>query len=85
MMPKDFAKLREVTVQSPIPFTIPGVESATATVSARNLYRWVNSDFASHDPETQGSTSQIDNLTGGSITDHVPAPATLTLSLRFVF
>jgi TonB-dependent SusC/RagA subfamily outer membrane receptor len=85
MMPKDFAKLREVTVQSPIPFTIPGVESATATVSARNLYRWVNSDFASHDPETQGSTSQIDNLTGGSITDHVPAPATVTLSLRFVF
>jgi hypothetical protein len=85
MMPKDFAKLREVTVQSPIPFTIPGVESATATLSARNLYRWVSSDFASHDPESQGATNQISSLTGGSITDHVPPPATVTLSLRFVF
>lgn len=85
MMPKDFAKLREVSIQSPVPFTIPGVESAMATLSGRNLLRWVNSDFASHDPETQGSTSQIDNLTGGSITDHVPPPATVTLSLRFVF
>jgi len=85
MMPKDFAKLREVTIQSPVPFTIPGIESAMATLSGRNLLRWVSSDFASHDPESQGSTSQIDNLTGGSITDHVPPPATVTLSLRFVF
>jgi TonB-dependent SusC/RagA subfamily outer membrane receptor len=85
MMPKDFAKLREVTVQSPIPFTIPGVESAMATLSARNLFRWVSSDFASHDPEAQGATGQISSLTGGSITDHVPPPATVTLSLRFVF
>jgi hypothetical protein len=85
MMPKDFAKLREITVQAPLPFTIPGVESAMGTLSARNLFRWVNSEFASHDPESQGATGQIDSLTGGSITDHVPPPASVTLSFRFIF
>ena len=85
MMPKDFAKLREVSVQAPLPFAIPGVESARATMSVRNLFRWVDPEFASHDPESQGAGNQISSLTGGSITDHVPAPTTVTLSLRFVF
>jgi hypothetical protein len=85
MMPKDFFKLREITAQAPVPFRIPGVETAQITASIRDLFRWVDPEFASHDPESQGAGGQIDSLTGGSITDHVPAPASFTLSLRFTF
>lgn len=84
-LPLDFAKLREVSLQAPFPVALPGVNSASVTVSARNLLRWVNSDFYSHDPEALGSGSQITNLTGGSITDHVPAPASFTFSIRASF
>ncbi len=84
-LPLDFAKLREVTLQAPMPFALPRVENATLTLSARNLFRWVNSDFYSHDPEALGAGSQITSLTGGSITDHVPAPASFVLSIRASF
>jgi hypothetical protein len=84
-LPLDFAKLREVTLQAPIPFGVPGVQNPTMTASVRNLLRWVNSDFYSHDPESLGAGSQITSLTGGAITDHVPAPATFTFSIRASF
>lgn len=84
-LPLDFAKLREVTLQAPFPVQLPGVENATVTLSGRNLFRWVNSDFYSHDPEALGAGSQITSLTGGSITDHVPAPASFVLSIRASF
>lgn len=84
-LPLDFAKLREVTLQAPLPFQLPRVESAFITLSGRNLLRWVNEDFYSHDPEALGSGGQITSLTGGSITDHVPAPASFTLSIRATF
>ncbi|MQA92407.1 MAG: TonB-dependent receptor [Gemmatimonas sp.] len=84
-LPKDFAALREVSVQAPVPFAVPGVESAFVTGSVQNLFRWVNSEFYSHDPESTGSGAQITNLTGGQITDHVPAPATATVSVRVTF
>jgi TonB-dependent SusC/RagA subfamily outer membrane receptor len=85
IMPRDFAKLREITAQAPIPFAIPGTESAQITASVRNLFRWVTSDFASHDPESQGAGGQINSLNGGAITDHVPAPASFTMSVRVTF
>lgn len=84
-LPLDFAKLREVTLQAPLPLPLPRVEGATITLSGRNLFRWVNSDFYSHDPEALGAGSQITSLTGGSITDHVPAPASFSLSIRASF
>jgi len=84
-LPLDFAKLREVTLQAPLPLPLSRVENATVTLSARNLFRWVNSDFYSHDPEALGSGAQITSLTGGAITDHVPAPASFTLSVRVIF
>jgi outer membrane receptor protein involved in Fe transport len=85
IMPRDFAKLREITIQAPVPFAIPGAESAQITASVRNLFRWVTSEFYSHDPESQGAGAQINSLTGGAITDHVPAPASFTMSVRVTF
>ncbi|MEX0912418.1 MAG: TonB-dependent receptor, partial [Gemmatimonadota bacterium] len=84
-MPLDFAKLREVSLQAPMPFGIPGVDNASLTASVRNIWRWVNDEFYSHDPESRGAGNQITSLTGGSITDHVPPPATATLSIRASF
>jgi TonB-dependent starch-binding outer membrane protein SusC len=84
-LPMDFAKLREITVQAPIVFLLPMTQGATATASVRNLFRWVNSEFYSHDPETTGAGNLITSLTGGAITDHVPAPASFTFSVRVMF
>jgi hypothetical protein len=85
IMPRDFAKLREITAQAPVPFRIPGVQSAIVTASVRDLFRWVTPEFASHDPESQGAGGQITSLNGGAITDHVPAPASFVMSLRVIF
>jgi TonB-dependent starch-binding outer membrane protein SusC len=84
-LPQDFARLREISARAPLPVTIPGTSDAFVTLSARNLARWVNHDFYSHDPETQGAANPMGSLTGGSVTDHVPAPATITASLRVTF
>jgi TonB-dependent starch-binding outer membrane protein SusC len=85
IFPRDFAKLREITAQAPLPFTVPGTGSTVLTASVRNLLRWVTDDFRSHDPESQGAGGQINSLTGGAITDHVPAPASFIMSLRVTF
>jgi hypothetical protein len=82
--PAKFFKLREVTLQAPIPEGwIPSANRATLTLSARNAYKWVTSDFPVFDPEmgaNEGYDTQV-----RSILEHVPAPASFTASLRVVF
>src|SRR5437016_13781544 len=62
-MPLDFFKLREVTVQAPIPTRfIPRATSAFASLSFHNLWRWTNNEFASFDPELIGSRDNVNQL-----------------------
>src|SRR2546421_84731 len=84
-MPLDFFKLREVTLQAPIPTRfIPRATSAFATLSFHNLWRWTNSEFASFDPELIGSRDNVNQLFS-MITDQLPPPATATFSLKLTF
>ena len=80
----DFFKLREVTAQAPIPFALPGVKNAVVTGSLRNVWRWVNPEFASFDPEIIASRDQITALMFW-ITDQLPPPASAVLSVRVNF
>ena len=84
-MPLDFFKLREVTVQAPIPTRfIPRATSAFASLSFHNLWRWTNSEFASFDPELIGSRDNVNQLFS-LITDQLPPPTTVTFSLKLTF
>lgn len=86
--PQDFFKVREVSVAAPVPFEIPGAQSARVVLSARNAIRWKKAKYNFADPEssggfTVGNTGMHERTqsTGGSI----PTPAFYTLSLRVTF
>ncbi|MDH5589232.1 MAG: TonB-dependent receptor [Gemmatimonadota bacterium] len=82
--PSDFFKLRELTLQAPIPDgVIPGASRATLTVSGRNMWKWVNKDFPVFEPEMGGNSGYDESVRG--LLEHVPPPATFTASLRLVF
>lgn len=82
--PADFFKLRELTLSAPIGRFIPSARSATLSLSLRNAFRWTNRDFLAFDPEMVSSRENTRALTTG-ITEHAPAPARFTASLRVVF
>jgi hypothetical protein len=48
----------------------------------QNYFHWYNKDLQMFDPETGGNLSLNE---GREITEHVPPPATMTMSLRVVF
>jgi hypothetical protein len=79
--PADFFKVREITIQAPIPFRIPRVQSAMLTLSARNLFTRMSKNNRSQDPDAGNS---VENLTF-SFSDAVPAPAEFTISFRATF
>ena len=79
--PADFFKMREITLQAPLPFRIPRMQSAMITVSARNLFTRVPKKNRSQDPDAGGS---VEGLTFG-FSDAVPAPAEFTVSFRATF
>lgn len=82
--PADFFKLRELTVQAPLPDGwIPSASRTTITLSGRNIWKWVNHDFPVFEPE-MGNNSGF-NTQVRSILEHVPPPATFTASIRVVF
>ncbi len=84
-MPLDFFKVREVTLQAPIPTRfVPRATSALASLTFHNLWRWTNSEFASFDPELVGSRDNVNQLFS-MITDQLPPPATATFSLKLTF
>lgn len=82
--PADFFKLRELTLSAPVGRFIPATRSATLSLSLRNALRWTNSGFRAFDPEMVASRENTRALTTG-ITEHAPAPARFTASLRVTF
>ena len=82
--PNDFFRLRELTVQAPVPFQIPGASSATLTASAQNFWTWKNDDFLAMDPEMAGNEGMSSGL-ARSIWEHPPPPASFRVSLRINF
>lgn len=81
--PADFLRMRELSLGLPIPFDVPGAQSARFTMSARNFWTWTNEDFWDFDPEMAGYDGA--DTSTRFISEQIPAPATFTLSLRMVF
>ena len=82
--PNDFFRLRELTLQAPVPFRVPGASSATLTVAAQNFLTWKNENFLAMDPEMAGNEGMSSGLTR-SIWEHPPPPASFRVSLRMNF
>ena len=76
----DFFKLRDISVRIPLTF-MTGVTNPTLTLSGRNVFRWVNSDWWVLDPEI-GCNTGHDCLVV-SQQEHLPPPHVWTASLRF--
>jgi len=91
----DFFKIREVSLQAPLPESlVPGASGATLTIAGRNIFRWTNDEWTHFDPEMGGNNDNNpisrDGASSGaflvtSISEHIPAPATWTVALRVVF
>ena len=87
IFPMDFFRMRDFTVSSPVPFTLPGATSASITLSAQNFYTWKKAKYSFVDPETSGGFGNDDNINARihSVGGSIPIPASYTLSVRVVF
>lgn len=86
VQPADFFKIRELSVQAPLPdgwASTMGASRATVTLSGRNFFRWVSPLMRTLDPEVGGNVGF--NTRVRSMTEHVPPPAYYTMSLQVVF
>lgn len=86
IQPADFFKIREVSVQAPLPeawAAIAGASRANITFSGRNFFRWVTPEMRTLDPEVGGNVGF--NTRVRSMSEHVPPPAYYTMSLQVVF
>ena len=81
--PKDFFKLREVSLRVPVGTFIPRTSNASLTLSARNFYTWKTSRFLMFDPEMVGNGGFGSANTG--ITEHIPPTASFVVALRMAF
>ncbi len=84
----DFFKLREITASMPIG------QQFTVSLSAHNLWRWVNDEWGTMDPEqTNNNDNNAVSRDGASsnaflvtsISEHIPPPITWTFSVRATF
>jgi hypothetical protein len=82
--PADFLKLREVTVQAPLPFHLKGAQSTMVTLSWRNILTLLDPRNRSQDPETGATGNTVEGLTFQFL-DAIPAPAEFTVSFRTTF
>lgn len=88
IFPMDFFRMRDVTLQIPVPFKILRANSAMVSLSAQNFYTWKKAKDSFLDPETSGGfttgntgmTEKVHSV-GGSI----PIPATYVFSLRVTY
>ncbi|MDX1623920.1 MAG: TonB-dependent receptor [Gemmatimonadota bacterium] len=78
--PADFLRLRELTLEVPVPWAFLSESSSILTVSARNFWTWKNDDFLLFDPEMIGSKGMHTRIR--RIDAHVPPPASLIASFR---
>jgi TonB-dependent SusC/RagA subfamily outer membrane receptor len=81
--PADFFRLRDVTLEVPVPGRLLRSPAATLTFSARNWLTWKNDGVRLFDPEMAGHGGVHSPLR--TIEFQVPAPATFTVSLRAVY
>ena len=82
IFPADFFKLRDFTLDIPLGRLIPHTASSSFIFSARNFFRR-NYGMPLFDPEMSGNDGF--NATVRYISEHIPAPATYTTSLRISF
>ena len=80
--PADFFRLRDVTLQVPLPLNLLHSDRTTLTVSMRNWWTWKNDELPWFDPEITANGGM--HTAFRFINGHVPAPATLTVSIRSV-
>ncbi len=86
IQPSDFFKIREVSLQAPLPDGLPamiGASRANVTISARNFFRWVDPLMRTLDPEVGGNVGY--NTRVRSMLEHVPPPAFYTFAMQVVF
>lgn len=86
VQPSDFFKIRELSVQAPLPDAWAnrmGARRASFTVSGRNFFRWVDPRMRTLDPEVGGNVGY--NTRVRSMLEHVPPPAFYTVSFQVVF
>ena len=86
IQPADFFKIREVSLQTPLPdrwANMIGASRANLTLSGRNFFRWVDPLMRTLDPEVGGNVGY--NTRVRSMTEHVPPPAYYTMSMQIVF
>ncbi len=86
IQPSDFFKIREVSLQAPLPDSWAAMMSASrasVTFSGRNFFRWVDPAMRTLDPEVGGNVGY--NTRVRSMLEHVPPPAFYTFSLQVVF
>jgi len=86
IQPSDFFKIREVSVQAPLPEAWAGrvgASRASVTLSGRNFFRWVDPLMRTLDPEVGANVGY--NTGVRSMSEHVPPPAFYTLSLQLTF
>lgn len=81
--PKDFFKIREVSLRIPVRQAIPGSSNASLILSARNFYTWKNKRFLMFDPEMVGDSGFGAANTG--ISEQIPPTAAFVASLRVTF
>jgi TonB-linked SusC/RagA family outer membrane protein len=82
--PANYFKLRDLSVTVPVPaHYIAGASGASITLSGHNIWKWVNKDFPTFDPET-GNNGGFDTKVR-SILEHVPPPALYMATLRLTF
>jgi hypothetical protein len=81
--PADFFKLRDVSLRVPLGRMVPRTQSAQFVLSAGNWYTWKKKEFPIFDPEQAGN----DGFNAGVryISEHIPAPATVTAQLKVQF
>ena len=82
VLPGDFIKLRDVTLQVPVPFDLPQINSATFSASLENIRLWLNEDFMAFDPEMMqyGPTATV-----RQIVEDIPPPYRISAALRLRF
>ena len=86
VQPSDFFKIRELSLQAPLPEAWAnrmGASRASFTFSGRNFFRWVAPLMRTLDPEVGGNVGF--NTRVRSMTEHVPPPAYYTMSFQVVF
>lgn len=82
IFPADFFKLRDFTATVPLGKLMPGTSSSMFVFSAQNFFRR-NYGMPMFDPEQSGNSGF--NAAVRYISEHIPAPATFSASLRVSF